>query len=421
MGVPGDRVRNEDGDVRGGLDDALDKLARRDELRRRAAGETPGTPPAVTELVEAIAGVISRHPELAVTVGVEGAGDPVLLHFGFADGVVQVSADNTVAARAAETTPRHVDIDIDLDIDVDPEPTYEVTPVHEAGPAYPAEPPRGSHDDQDRFGPTDYDYAVHDHAEPPTAERPFVAPAQDPHAHRPAATPDDRDDRRRHSGVAYAEPVPHPFAATPPPPVPPQTPMGYGSAPGHGGPPYSPPAFPAAAEPAYAPPAPPFPATPEPAYAPPAHRRPQPEASPGAQAAPQPGFAPAGFEPAPQPTGFTAPVPQPTGFIQPAPQTAPPFAARPTSPPAPQPTSPQAPQSTSPQGLRPTSPAAPRPTSPAAPHPASAPAPRPGFPQPLATPIPLRVERPEETEQAARRLAALLRDDPTLLDAPHDA
>ena len=37
--------------MRGGLDDALDKLARRDELRRRAAGEATGTPPAVTELI----------------------------------------------------------------------------------------------------------------------------------------------------------------------------------------------------------------------------------------------------------------------------------------------------------------------------------------------------------------------------------
>jgi hypothetical protein len=63
------------------LDDALDKLARRDELRRRAAGEATGTPPAVAELVEAIAAVVGRNPELGVTVGVEGAGDPVLLHF----------------------------------------------------------------------------------------------------------------------------------------------------------------------------------------------------------------------------------------------------------------------------------------------------------------------------------------------------
>jgi hypothetical protein len=39
-----------------------------------------------------------------------------------------------------------------------------------------------------------------------------------------------------------------------------------------------------------------------------------------------------------------------------------------------------------------------------------------GAPSPLPHPIPLKVERPEETEMAARRLAALLRDDPTLLN-----
>ena len=137
--------------MRGGLDDALDKLARRDELRRRAAaGENPGPPPAVSELVEAIAGVITRHPNLSVTVGVEGAGDPVLLHFGFADGTVQVRAAHAVPApTSAEPARAHADFEI-----VDDEP-----------------PPRGSHDDQDRFGPTDYEYA-----EPPTAERPFVPP-----------------------------------------------------------------------------------------------------------------------------------------------------------------------------------------------------------------------------------------------------
>ncbi|MFI5493416.1 hypothetical protein [Actinoplanes sp. NPDC051859] len=106
-----------------GLDDALDKLARRDELRRRAAGESTGTPPAVTELVEAIAAVVGRHPELGVTVGVEGAGDPVLLHFALEDGIVQVSADNSVAQRASE--PHYGEI-----IDVEPEPTPPPTAHH---------------------------------------------------------------------------------------------------------------------------------------------------------------------------------------------------------------------------------------------------------------------------------------------------
>ncbi|GAB1695068.1 hypothetical protein [Krasilnikovia sp. M28-CT-15] len=133
--------------MRGGLDDALDKLARRDELRRRAAGEA--TPPVVTELVEAIAAVVGRNPELAVTVGVEGAGDPVLLHFAVEDGVVQVSADHTVAVRAtdpASATPADFDIAVGEPID---EPANPGTPpsAHGAG----ADRPWGA-GDHHRYG-----------------------------------------------------------------------------------------------------------------------------------------------------------------------------------------------------------------------------------------------------------------------------
>ncbi|WP_229067645.1 hypothetical protein [Actinoplanes sp. DH11] len=318
--------------MRGGLDDALDKLARRDELRRRAAGENGGTPPAVTELVEAIAAVIARHPQLGVTVGVEGAGDPVLLHFGFADGVVQVSADNTVATRAAEAAPVHADFEIDVD----------------DAPAYAPEQPRASHDDQDRFGPADFDYH-----EPPTAERPFVAPS---------STPDPY--------AAHPESVQHPFAATPPPPVPPQA---YAPPQPHPEAPFSAPPFPEA--PFSAPPfseapfsAPPFPTASQAPEHPPMH----------AHAEPQPASAPrpaAPFPPQAAPGAFTQPQATVDAFAQP--QAAADAFARPQ-------------------------------------------AAAPGFPPPLPKPIPLQVERPEETEQAARRLAALLRNDPTLLDAPRD-
>ncbi|MFC7530318.1 hypothetical protein [Actinoplanes sp. GCM10030250] len=306
--------------MRGGLDDALEKLARRDELRRRATGDSPGTPPAVTELVEAIAGVISRNPNLNVTVGVEGAGEPTLLHFAFADGVVQVTADHPAPVQAAETAPRHADFEIDIE-----EPAEEPP-----APAYqPADPPRATRDDQDRFGPTDFDYS-----EPPTAERPYVTPAtpahngygrdefampphgqpaygyQDPASgHLPDET---SDDRLRPTNGATQEHLQHPFAAPPPPPVPPQTTQPYASVP------------------------PPPPYTPPPAY--PEHA---------------------------------------------APASAPPYTAPASAPPYTDPFPPQ-----------------------------------PGFPEPLAQPIPLQVERPEETELAARRLAAMLRDDPTLLDNP---
>jgi hypothetical protein len=190
--------------VRGGLDDALDKLARRDELRRRTAGDATGTPPAVQELVEAIAAVVGRNPKLAVTVGVEGAGEPVLLHFAVEDGVVQVSADNTVAARVSEAdpvAPRHADFDIDVDVGepVD-EPAYSFpapayAPPVDDGP----ETARLSYDDR-------YDTA---YATSPFAEESLFA--------------DNPYEGQRRFGPPEAEPAPHPFAPTPPPPVPPQT------------------------------------------------------------------------------------------------------------------------------------------------------------------------------------------------------
>ncbi|MEV6306066.1 hypothetical protein AB0M02_42100 [Actinoplanes sp. NPDC051861] len=304
-------------DVRGGLDDALDKLARRDELRRRATGETPGTPPAVTELVEAIAGVISRNPNLSVTVGVEGAGEPTLLHFAFADGVVQVSADHSVAARATEAAPRHADFEIDID-DQTEEP--------------PAEPPRASLDDQDRFGPTDFAYT-----EPPTAERPYVTPTSPAGGYQEFATPPNGQPVYGYQAESAAEEVgTHPFAAPPPPPVPPQTQHAYASAP---------------------PPQPhPYAATPPP---------------------------PAYSDPPMSGVPYSAPHAEPA---------APPYSA----------------PHIEPASVHPSAPGFPEP-----------PAPSSGFPEPLAQPIPLQVERPEETEMAARRLAAMLRDDPTLLDDPH--
>jgi hypothetical protein len=124
--------------VRGGLDDALDKLARRDELRRRAEGGGTGTPPAVQDLIEAIAAVVGRNPVLAVTVGVEGAGDPVLLHFAMQGGTVQVTADNAVASRVAEaapTSPRHADFDIDPDDPVQEPFPHSAAPASETGQA----------------------------------------------------------------------------------------------------------------------------------------------------------------------------------------------------------------------------------------------------------------------------------------------
>jgi hypothetical protein len=187
--------------VRGGLDDALDKLARRDQLRRRAAGEAAGTPPAVQELVEAIAGVVGRNSQLEVTVGVEGVGDPTLLHFFVEEGQVQVTVDPTVASRVTEvtpTSPRHADFDLDVDEHVEEVP-YQA----------PREDTRRiSYDDRDRYDPgTGYDAA-------PFAA--YEAPAYEPPARESAFPASD--------AAAADNPYLSPFAATPPPPVPPQTP-----------------------------------------------------------------------------------------------------------------------------------------------------------------------------------------------------
>jgi hypothetical protein len=244
--------------VRGGLDDALDKLARRDELRRRAASEATGTSPAVTELVEAIAGVVARHPELGVTVGAEGSGDPVLLHFFFAEGQVQVTADTPVQASAAPAA-RHADI-VDVDLD-DPMVEDAYQPPSMSPPMSPPVSPAGetrrmSHDDQDRYGPAHYGYAETAapdafFADSDTAERRYGSfdsppPAADSRypSHDPGETSRDLGARMRDLGMAsrshsQSSPVagepypsgpapvsypPHPFAATPPPPVPPQMP-----------------------------------------------------------------------------------------------------------------------------------------------------------------------------------------------------
>lgn len=321
--------------MRGGLDDALDKLARRDELRRRAAGEATGTSPAVTELVEAIAGVVARHPELGVTVGAEGSGEPVLLHFFFAEGQVQVTADTAVQPASGAPVARHADIvDIGLEEPLVEEP-YSAPPVSPAG-----DPRRMSHDDQDRYGPAHYGYAepaAHEqyYADSDTAERrygSFDSPPSSSHgpgSHDPGSRgpgshdsgsrgPGSRDPgetsrdlgaRMRDLGLASRGPEPtpvsyppHPFAATPPPPVPPP----------------AAPASPAEMQ---------------------THRI--------------------------QAEQYRAPV-EPGATERLVPQ-------------------------------------------------------RGAMPTPLPKPIPLQVERPEETELAARRLAALLRDDPSLLNnAPRD-
>lgn len=201
--------------MRGGLDDALEKLARRDELRRRAAGEATGTPPAVQELVETIAGVVGRNPQLEVTVGVEGAGDPTLLHFFVEGGTVQVNVDPSVASRvtaATRTTPKHADFELDPDDAVDTTP---------ATPAYQG---TGSAERDEAGQETRrLSYRHRDHSDLRTEYA--TTPYDDPDPYPPAQSSYDlRDSAFPTADTAAAEnPYLSPFAATPPPPVPAQT------------------------------------------------------------------------------------------------------------------------------------------------------------------------------------------------------
>jgi len=282
--------------VRGGLDDALDKLARRDELRRRATGEATGTPPAVTELVEAIAAVVAHHPQMGVTVGVEGAGDPLLLHFHFADGQVQVNAENAVSAPPPGSPvgqPRHADFVVEVDATVEevpPQPAYDDRYYAESETV---ERRYGSFEGPSaEYAPSD-EYAPSGEYTPPTEYEPATEyPAPTEHAPQsPGETSRDLGARLRDLGMARSRADEYPESPDP-----------------------------------------------EPAQA---TRRIQPEQ-------------------------YRAP--------------AEPSAAE------------RIPQQPQPNGM----------------------------PTPLPKPIPLQVERPEETEMAARRLAALLRDDPSLLSRPPD-
>lgn len=201
--------------MRGGLDDALDKLARRDQLRRRAAGEASGTPPAVQELVEAIASVVGRNSQLEVTVGVEGVGDPTLLHFFVDEGQVQVTVDPTVASRVTDATPaspRHADFDLDVDEHVEDVTYRAYTPParDESGEST----RRISYDDRDRYDPgTGYDA-------PPA----YQAPEPEPQPLRRYEPPARESAFPASDAAAADNPYLSPFAATPPPPLPPQTP-----------------------------------------------------------------------------------------------------------------------------------------------------------------------------------------------------
>lgn len=77
--------------MRGGLDDALERLARMDQLRRRAEGASGGLPTAhgLAEAIEAVRRVVERYPDLNITLyGEQGEGSAEI-RVGWEDGVVR--------------------------------------------------------------------------------------------------------------------------------------------------------------------------------------------------------------------------------------------------------------------------------------------------------------------------------------------
>ena len=377
--------------MRGGLDDALERLARRDELRRRTSPDS-STPPAVTELAEAVAAVVARHPDLAITMGVEGAGPPTLLRVAYEDGTVHVSAENPAVtagpkqgfdaddaadADTAETAAVVDDADEAIVIEDDP---FLTTPAQPA-PAYSSARAPGA------YGAADHDAAAYApaaqasatygstaHAQPATAYTPPAQSMPQPTAHTAAARAGD-------AGVA---PTPAEAART---------------AAAHA----------AAAHAAAAPTAP--------IEQPTEHASSWDETTAFAPTRPMAAPAPSRFE---EQRSFNADFERTRVFFPPADAGGahrssmgddPVAFGRPT--PAPEPTSP-APPFDAPEfvGFGPEHPDDGgetvvfadlyKPSQPAA------------QPPPLAEPIPYRVD-PGQAEQAAQRLAALLREDPSLL------
>jgi hypothetical protein len=117
--------------VRGGLDDALERLARRDQLRKRVApSDGPsgdngshgangahgdngshggiGSSGAIGEVVEAVRRIVERHPELSVTVYGEEGEVSAEIRIARREGVVEatvVAAEGPISATASVPGP----------------------------------------------------------------------------------------------------------------------------------------------------------------------------------------------------------------------------------------------------------------------------------------------------------------------------
>jgi hypothetical protein len=92
--------------MRGELDDALARLARREEVLRRRSGQEASTDQSpLGELTEAVQRVVAKHPELAVTMWVSDGAENAALRVDWSDGQAAVTPIGGIPAPAAGGPP----------------------------------------------------------------------------------------------------------------------------------------------------------------------------------------------------------------------------------------------------------------------------------------------------------------------------
>ena len=93
--------------MRGGLDDALARMARREELRRRVSDAQASPAAALEEVVQAARRAVGKDPELSVTVTVAYRGRTSALRVEYDNGEVTVTVPGGRPGpiRPVETPP----------------------------------------------------------------------------------------------------------------------------------------------------------------------------------------------------------------------------------------------------------------------------------------------------------------------------
>ncbi|GIF76848.1 hypothetical protein [Asanoa siamensis] len=78
--------------MRDAFGDALDRMARREELERlRADAATNRRTSVAAEVAEAVRRIVERHPDTMVTISVESAGDSTAFTVGWVNETVSIS------------------------------------------------------------------------------------------------------------------------------------------------------------------------------------------------------------------------------------------------------------------------------------------------------------------------------------------